>query len=681
MRHHIPGNRMIKSCLFIMLLISLVVPRISGTESLPPLRDNIIPTTLDELWGNYDPRPEPLNVEICREWEQDDVVSRIVRIDIGAFKGVVSKLALFYAFPKGGRKLPGLMHMHGGGQSASYETCYADAKRGYASISINWGGNKLNLGRAKDKYDGLNTDWGALDATHPPQRQQSNHFVGSLAPDEFTLDAIESPRNCNWFIVLVAARRALTFLEQQPEVDSNRLGVYGHSMGGKLTTNLIAIDKRVKAGVPSCGGSGVILASLNDIPPGTSPSKESQLLLATISDNAYIPRIACPVLWLSPTNDFHAHINNMAWNWRMVPDDLLRLSIAPHFNHRSSESHALTQCLFFEEHLKQAFVNPKIPQLSFGRGVLSGAPMLTVMPDTSVPVTNVQVYYSSDPHELTRFWRSAPTRKSGAGWIADCPIASDNQPFFAYANVTYETPDRYRNMAHPPGSGNSTTFTFSTRVLLMSEQQVKASGIAGTDVAHDRMIDEGLNGWQDWYRLSWDHAPLWTAVTRKVKDVKWRGPDGGTLAIDVNPRIDCTLVVTVFSNEWGAFPGTSGSYYRLFNLRGSPDWQTVRVNLMELQSTDKRKDVPLTNWQMLTQLQLSPSGSVYEKDGSKIDIGKQGWDMTDQIRLRNVRWEGGTYGTEGIPDATVKTPQQFDEEFNNAIKKSLEQESLDRKER
>jgi hypothetical protein len=102
---------------------------------------------------------------------------------------------------------------------------------------------------------------------------------------------------------------------------------------------------------------------------------------------------------------------------------------------------------------------------------------------------------------------------------------------------------------------------------------------------------------------------------------------------------------------------------------------------MELQSTDKRKDTPLTSWQMLTQLQLSPSGSVYEKDGSKIDIGKQGWDMNNQIRLRNVRWEGGTYGTEGIPDATVKTPQQFDEEFNNAIKKSLEQESLDRKER
>jgi hypothetical protein len=39
----------------------------------------------------------------------------------------------------------------------------------------------------------------------------------NLLADEYTIDAVASPRNSNWFLLAVAARRAITFLEQQPE--------------------------------------------------------------------------------------------------------------------------------------------------------------------------------------------------------------------------------------------------------------------------------------------------------------------------------------------------------------------------------------------------------------------------------------------------------------------------------
>jgi dienelactone hydrolase len=368
----------------------------------------------------------------------------------------------------------------------------ADARRGYASISINWGGNRFNLGRFQGSYDGPNTDWGALDATHVPQRQKVNHFAGSLLPDDYTLDPVESPRNSNWFVVLVAARRALTFMESQPEIDAERLGVYGHSMGGKLTTNLCAIDKRVKAAVPSCGGSGDVPMEVAEQVPGAIPSTDSPLLLATISDNAYIPRITCPILWLSPTNDFHANLNHFAWTWRDVPDQLLRVSISPHLNHRHTDDHQLTQHLFFEQYLRHAFVNPTAPQLAMSLSPTSGAPLLAVTVDASLSITAVQVYYSNDPHSLTRFWRSAPTQSNGAQWTAECPISSISQPLFAYANVSYETPARYRDIAQSPGSGNSAVFTYSSRVLVLSGQQLAAARVQATDVAHERMIDDGL---------------------------------------------------------------------------------------------------------------------------------------------------------------------------------------------
>ena len=194
-----------------------------------------IPHNAAELWAGFAEldKSTPLETEVLKTWEQDGVVCRIVRYQVGIFKGAPSRVAAFYAFPKGGKKLPALLSMHGGGGSAGLDSVVSDARRGYAAMAINWGGNKLNFGRAKVTYDGPQTDWGRLDATHPPQRNKVNHFAGSLTPDAYTLDSVESPRNSNWFLVLMAARRAITFLEQQSEVDPARIGVYGHSMGGE----------------------------------------------------------------------------------------------------------------------------------------------------------------------------------------------------------------------------------------------------------------------------------------------------------------------------------------------------------------------------------------------------------------------------------------------------------------
>jgi hypothetical protein len=55
----------------------------------------------------------------------------------------------------------------------------------------------------------------------------------------------------------MSTRRALTFLEQRPEVDGVKLGVEGHSMGGR-STGLAAIAPSVKAASPSVGGSGYL---------------------------------------------------------------------------------------------------------------------------------------------------------------------------------------------------------------------------------------------------------------------------------------------------------------------------------------------------------------------------------------------------------------------------------------
>jgi hypothetical protein len=608
-------------------------PPCPAEDSLQPLAGGKAPQNLDELWGGYDPVKEPLNVEVTKEWEADGIVCRVVRYRVGVFKGAKSIMAAFYAFPKGGSKLPGLVQVHGGGQAAGLSAVIDDAKRGYACISVNWGGNPLRLGDVK--YDGPNTDWGALDATHPPQRNSKNHFIWIAGPqgaDAYTLDAVESPRNSNWFIVLIGIRRAITFLEQQPEADAKRIGVYGHSMGGKLTTDAAGIDKRIKAAVPSCGGSGEVLESQADV-PGCVKKTPPPLELRCIADNPYIERITCPILYAGPTNDFNGHLDNMFHTWRGMPADRVRYSITPHMNHRHAPEFEVARVLWFEQHLKGAFAMPATPKIELALATADGVPAVTVTPDASRPIKRVDVYYSISPNVLTRFWRDAGAARKGDTWTAACPIMSTEAPLFVLANVIYELPEPYR------ATEKTDAFAITSRMLSAGPEQLKAAGVKATDKPSPA-IDDGSHGWHDWYQLNWGHPPLWQAFTRKLHDPKWRGPDGAHLAVDIRSTGDNTLVFTFHCNDWNAMPGKpAGAYTVEKPLRASDKWQTVSVGLDELlPAADKKSKSPppLATWQTVTEFNLSPSGAAM-KDGKEVKLGGKPWQGPREFR--NLRWE------------------------------------------
>jgi hypothetical protein len=271
------------------LLLCLFGGAILGAqETLAPLVDDRAPQTYEALWGGFDPRAEPLDIEVLKEWEEDGVVMRVLRYRIGVFKGQKAMMAAIYGFRKGASDLPGLVQIHGGGQYADHKAVLTNAKRGYATLSISWAGRisapdyrvapkEVQLfwaGATSDPSYRITTDWGALDAYHAPCRNPKNRFA-SVAPAAWTLDSVESPRNNPWFLCTLGARRALTFLERQSEVDGDRLGVYGHSMGGKLTVLTAGSDSRVKAAAPSCGGI-------------SNRDSENPLYRATIGDDVYL---------------------------------------------------------------------------------------------------------------------------------------------------------------------------------------------------------------------------------------------------------------------------------------------------------------------------------------------------------------------------------------------------------
>lgn len=175
-----------------------ISPAFAG-DSFPPL-DGPPPQNFQELWQGYNPTAEPLDVQVVHEWHANGITTQLLTYHIGTFKGRPSRMGAYYAFPQDADgKVPAILQMHGGGQRAQRETVETAAANGYACIAINWGAKPM----ADQQPDDPGTDWGAVDAT---QDGHNSHY-GSVEPDDKTLDAVPSPRNNNWFLITVAARR------------------------------------------------------------------------------------------------------------------------------------------------------------------------------------------------------------------------------------------------------------------------------------------------------------------------------------------------------------------------------------------------------------------------------------------------------------------------------------------
>lgn len=88
-----------KQFLLIIILLTLFSNGYTFAQSLinetfPPLKDRNVSQTIEELWKDYDPKKEPLDTEILKEWMEDNVVMKVIRYRIGIFKGQKAMMAV-----------------------------------------------------------------------------------------------------------------------------------------------------------------------------------------------------------------------------------------------------------------------------------------------------------------------------------------------------------------------------------------------------------------------------------------------------------------------------------------------------------------------------------------------------------------------------------------------------------
>lgn len=574
------------------ILINSLGQQVHGFDSLKSLTGENVPKTVKELWADYDPRKEALETEVVKKLEGGGLVFRYIRYLVGTFKGKKAHIAAFHAYPKGGKNLPGILHMHGGGQRASLNETKYYASRGYSSISINWGGREMEEARPGD----LNTDWGSVD---PTQKNVPGYF--NLLPGEHHLDARESPRNCNWFLLTLAGRRALTFLERQPEVDKNRLGIQGHSMGGNLTVYVAGSDDRVKAASPSVGGTGFRTYPYFHLPPQIRSVKGSvELFRATMGYQNYAPRIAAPILHLGATNDFHGLMDATYATGALIPHTDKRYVFAPHFNHRFNHEQAIARPLWFDAHLKGGFTLPETPKTQLDLNTADGVPSLSVRPDeASLPVTRIDVYYSEDPDPRARFFRSASTSKHPTDSncrLARLPmLAPKNQPLFAFANIHYRLPqpDRlHRGQTVKEVCISSLLHVAKTEELVRAKVKATAKPTL--------LLDDFSQGFHDWFSLNPDNPHHWQHWTRKVTDSLHRGPADGFLSLRLRAERANVFVIVLKENAWRGYRGKEATYVHEAEVRGGDEPENLVLGLQDFRNVVDAS--PLKSWSELDQL-------------------------------------------------------------------------------
>ena len=611
-------------------LLALVASNLlrAAAESLPPLIDGKPPQTFEALWAGYDPRTEPLQTEVLKEWEEDGVVLRVVRYQIGVFKGQKTMMAAVYGFPKGGRQLPGLVQIHGGGQFADYKAALTNAKRGYATISLAWAGrisapgyavnsDIVNLfieGKTDDPAYKVTTDWHGFNGYHAVERKNR---APAVFP-EWKLDEVaDSPRNSTWFMWEIGARRALTFLEQQPEVNPAKLGVYGHSMGGKLTVMTAAADPRVKAAAPSCGGVSARPA------PG--------IAAAPIDDGISLAQITCPIIFLNPANDFHAQIDDLQTALTEIHSHDWRVTCSAHGNHQDLAEFEVATQLWFDQWLLGTFQFPMTPAAALELKTANAVPCFTVTPDASRDIHAVDIYYSQQGRTvgtkagmfqtMNRFWHRAKATRTDATWTAELPLLTIDKPLWVYANVLYALDQPVTGAGYYYGKYTAQAFNLSSRVTIVSPAELKAAGVRAT--TKPSLVIEAFDaGWEkEWFTYD---MSKWARSTHKLYDPQWPAPEGALLALEVRSTRPNKLVVGL------------DDHAAEVALAGGSAWQRVELSPAEFRSA---KGPPLPDWKGITTLRLGPQETLkatVEGLDKEVKFGAE-WQGA-RPEFKNLRW-------------------------------------------
>jgi dienelactone hydrolase len=402
------------------------------------------------------------------EWGQDiphqDIQIRSLRYTGSTWKAEPQRIYALYAHPEGNGPFPAILQIHGGGQTCYKENLAFFVKHGYACLSFDWTGPRDE--RPLDQV----TNW-------------HSDFAGSImGPDD------QQPGQNLIYHVVLAAIHAIDILQQQPEVDPQRIGVQGISWGGYITWLVNGLDPRVGVAVPTYGIGG-LTTQWSDI---ALAMKQRSLEFIQMWQKNYEPSAFAlsqhgAVLFANATNDFFGQMPEAEALLSQLQVNHRR-SYGPNRMHSLDPETVTAAMAWFACHLHhENQTTAQLPSSFLKEPLLkvtqteAGVPLAEIEVDPSQLIKSVRVDFSRGAlPALLKCWLSTPaTQKAEKLWTAELPVVEAAQPLAAYAQVTYE---------------NAGMLSSEVKELIPA---VALKGSQGTVLASDILSDwkQGPSGW------------------------------------------------------------------------------------------------------------------------------------------------------------------------------------------
>ena len=178
--------------------------------------------------------------------------------------------------------MPALVAIHGHGGSYLWGKSKVSSSRA-KTAAYGYGGRLVRQGYmvlAPDLIAFEERRFDSVVATGPWPDDAERLVFGNLLLNGGTL--------AGW--TLLELSHAIDYLLSREDVDGNRIGVIGHSMGGTLAPLLMLFDRRVQVGVASCGLSTWkammarhVIHNYSCYVPGLTESADLDVLLGAIA--------------------------------------------------------------------------------------------------------------------------------------------------------------------------------------------------------------------------------------------------------------------------------------------------------------------------------------------------------------------------------------------------------------
>lgn len=566
--------------------------------------------TPPEIWDGYDPRKEPLEEEVLKTWEKDGIRYKEVYFNGEKYDGKYVRIYGIYAAPTGAKNLPALLHIHGGGQTTNQDWLREFAGRGYAALTINWGGKWPNRKMV--------TQWNEVPNGNHKER------TGTRITEP-------SPRSDAYYLWTQASMRAVSYLESQPEVDPDKIGAFGISMGGGIMWNL-AFDPRIKAGCAIYGAGWNTYGA--DDPKyvighqGYTPSENDVRWRASLAPEASAPHVGFPMLFLSSSNDRHGVMDRAEDSLALIPEGVPRAwALTPRFRHHIGADFIHDLPNWMDVHLKGEGVWPQAPECEVKLGE-HGVPVFLLKPDRVRDVVKVEIFYAlENPYSVNRHWRDGRVTASDGVFSAPLPVMNADEYLFSYANITYES---------------GTVISSPLEAVIPAEL-----GAVATIAEPSRVFYEGAEGLAGWTSNSTGTDPIPAKAGTRMKvavgpegksgftvervspliyapgDPEYRAPEGASLQFDIKTAKGEDFVVKLHKHYWVAGFSTFACEVAVGANSG---WQTITID--GGQFLNVKNDEPL-------------GSSINEANVLELSM-KNGW-KDEAVIFRNFRWSGGEY--------------------------------------